>query len=106
MTTVLINLANVSKRVELPKGKKIQRVTLIDNSEYVSGLSNNGGCYTYYTDYLRTPDNGWMCFESSSCDFEESPYPEDCTLKDILSDLTFFVVNHQGDENYEIELEF
>lgn len=50
------------------------KITIIDRTEFVSGLENDGGCYIYYT-VLERVDGKWCRTSFSSCDFEEPAKP-------------------------------
>lgn len=50
------------------------KITIIDRTDYVPGLGNDGGCYIYYTTLERIAGK-WYRNSFTSCDFEEPQKP-------------------------------
>ena len=53
--------------------ENIKRVRFNDYSEYKSGLSNNGGCYGFWTDFDRLEDGNWEISYGATADMEFCP---------------------------------
>lgn len=48
----------------------IKKIVIRDYSDYEEGLCNNGGCYAYYTHYIREGKTGmWRIEHYTSADF-------------------------------------
>jgi len=52
---------------------KINQIELHDESNFVSELSNNGGCYSYINCYKRIKNDIWEVKYSTSAEFEFCP---------------------------------
>ena len=50
------------------------KITIIDRTDFVAGLENDGGCYIYYTTLERIAGE-WYRNSFTSCDFEEVQKP-------------------------------
>ena len=51
----------------------IKKVRFCDFSEYDSEKCNTGGCYGFWTDYMRTADGKWIISYGTTADFEYCP---------------------------------
>lgn len=49
--------------------KNHNKIRISDYSEYKEGLSNNGGCYSFWETYTRT-ENGFEISHGTTADFE------------------------------------
>ena len=58
------------------------KITIIDFSDYVPGLENDGGAYIYYTTIERAK-NRWFRTDFSSCDFEEPQKPWEISGEEV-----------------------
>ena len=47
----------------------IKKVRFCDFSEYDSEKCNTGGCYGFWTDYMRTADGKWIISYGTTADF-------------------------------------
>lgn len=93
----------------------IRKVVFNDYSEYETGKSNNGGCYAFWTSYIRESDGNFIrkfgtsasddfsfcpicgCFSSCNCDIDED------YLKVSEKELINEILKFREDENNFIE---
>lgn len=92
--------------------KNINVIKTVDMSDFVEGMDNNGGHYSYWTEYTRTADDVWEMTEHTSgefcpycgswdCSGECSPEAERIYTEDLVVILNSFV----EDEDHYIEME-
>ena len=52
----------------------MKQITIYDNTQYVSGMSCNGGCYWFGTRYVERPDGKYNVYYRTSADFPYCPF--------------------------------